>query len=151
MEGRERVRGNSSADCHQDSLTAAARPTSRRCASKPDVQAAERTGDARACRQDGRGRRPVGLGRQGRREEGGEMAEHHLFRPPPRSANASERKLREEEVVGFVSNRFRSVWGRKRAKLKLEFGNLTGNSGRILGLISTPLQMIEFGSEFWNS
>jgi hypothetical protein len=36
----------------------------------------------------------------------------------------SERKVREEEAVGFVSNRFRSIWGRKRATLKLEFGNV---------------------------
>jgi hypothetical protein len=46
------------------------RPTSRRFAPKPDVQAAERTGDALAIRQDGRGRRPVGWGTGGD-EEGG--------------------------------------------------------------------------------
>jgi hypothetical protein len=89
--------------------------TSRRCTPKPRVQAAERTGDARAGRQDGRGRRPVGWGRGGRREEGREVAR--------RSANASERKAREYEAVHFVSNRFQTVWGRKRAMLKLEFGS----------------------------
>jgi hypothetical protein len=57
----------------------------------------------------------------------------------------------EDEAVRLVSKRFRSLWGRKRARLWVEFRSGSWNSGRIPGLISTPLQTSEFGSEFWNS
>jgi hypothetical protein len=74
-------------------------------------------------------------------EGGGELAEPHQSRPPPRCS-------RQDEAYRFVSSRFRSPWGRKRAQLWMEFGSGSGNSGRIPGPISTPLQTPEFGSEF---
>jgi hypothetical protein len=99
-------------------------------------------------REDTRGRTPE---ERGRREEGEELAEV--------TCDGRRRGDVERGASSFwleeTSRRFQPSFGPYGVGNEHSLGRNSGappwNSGRILGLVSMPLQMLEFGSEFWNS
>jgi hypothetical protein len=130
---------------------AAALPTSCHCTLKPRVRPADRTEiETNGTGEDDRGRSPIGWGRWerseeggGKREEGGEAAELHLFRPPPSSIGSERNLRRTKRWASFPNHLGASGVGNERGS--------GWNSGTPEGIQTEFQTQIPHPSKRWNS